>query len=72
MRHGLFIGGGGMGQERKRHVNINLFGRWTVRWGGFSRSGIQGSKIYVLSLEPKEHKSFRPGARPGRPVTRVT
>ena len=40
--------------------------------GGVSRSGVQGSKIYVLSSEPKEHKSFCPGSRPGRPVTGVT
>ena len=37
-----------------------------------SPSGDQGSKIYVLSSEPKEHKSFCPGTWPGRPVTRVT
>ena len=32
----------------------------------------QGSKIYVLCSESKEHKSFSPGTRPGRPVTGVT
>ena len=59
-------------QERKRHININLFGRWPLRWPGVSRPGSQGSKIYVLSSEPKEHKSFCPDTRPGRPVTGVT
>ena len=28
-------------------------------------TGGQGSKVYVLCAEPKEHKHFRPGARPG-------
>ena len=28
-------------------------------------TGGQGSKVYVLCVEPKEHKHFRPGARPG-------
>ena len=40
--------------------------------GGVSRSGVQGSKIYVLCSEPKEHKSFFLGTRLGRPVTGVT
>ena len=40
--------------------------------GGVSRSAAQGSKIYVLSSEPKEHTSFCPGARPGKLVTGVT
>ena len=30
----------------------------------------QGSKVYVLCAEPKEHKHFRPGARPGGLGTR--
>ena len=28
-------------------------------------TGGQGSKVYVLCAEPKEHKHFRPGTRPG-------
>ena len=43
-----------------------------VGGGGVSRSGVQESKIYELSSEPKEHKSFCPGTRPGRPVSGVT
>ena len=62
-----------MGQERKRHININkFFRRLPGRGGGVSRpgggglpTGGQGSKVYVLCAEPKEHKRFRPGSRPG-------
>ena len=56
-----------LSQERKRHININLF--WPVtRPGdrGVSRPGGQGSKFYVLSSEPKEHKSFFSGYPTGR------
>ena len=35
-----------------------------ARWGGFSRPGGQGSIVYVLCAEPKEHKYFSPA--PGR------
>ena len=28
-------------------------------------TGGQGSKVYVLCAEPKEHEHFRPGTRPG-------
>ena len=34
-------------------------------WGGGLPTGGQGSKVYVLCAEPKEHKRFRPGTRPG-------
>ena len=34
-------------------------------WGGGLPTGGQGSKVYVLCTEPKEHKRFRPGTRPG-------
>ena len=35
-------------------------------WGGGGLpTGGQGSKVYVLCAEPKEHKRFRPGTRPG-------
>ena len=33
-------------------------------------TGGQGSKVYVLCAEPKEHKPFRPGTRPGGSGTR--
>ena len=33
--------------------------------GGGLPTGGQGSKVYVLCAEPKEHKRFRPGTRPG-------
>ena len=33
--------------------------------GGGLPTGGQGSKVYVLCAEPKAHKRFRPGARPG-------
>ena len=39
---------------------------------GVSRAGGQGSKIYALSLEPKEHECICPGTQPGRQVTKVT
>ena len=35
-------------------------------------TGGEGSKVYVLCAEPKEHKHFRPGTRPGGSVTGVT
>ena len=35
------------------------------RVGGGLPTGGQGSKVYVLCAEPKEHKRFRPGTRPG-------
>ena len=35
-------------------------------------TGGQGSRAYVLCAEPKEHKHFRPGTRPGGSVTGVT
>ena len=33
--------------------------------GGGLPTGGQGSKVYVLCAEHKEHKRFRPGTRPG-------
>ena len=65
--------GGGDSQERKRHININIFVAGDPSGDrGVSRPGGQGSKFYVLSSEPKEHKSFCTDTRPGRPVTGVT
>ena len=39
-------------------------------WPGVSRPGGQGSKVYVLCAEPKEHKHSRPCTRPGGSDTR--
>ena len=33
-------------------------------------TGGQGPKVYVLCVEPKEYKPFRPGTRPGGSGTR--
>ena len=33
--------------------------------GGGLPAGGQGSKVYVLCAEPKEHNRFRPGTQPG-------
>ena len=55
-------------KESTRHININNFVRRLLGWGGV-RPGV---KRYVLCAEPKEHEHFRPGARPGGSVTRVT
>ena len=40
--------------------------------GVVSRPGGQGSNVYVLCAEPKEHEHFRPSTRPGVSVTGVT
>ena len=40
--------------------------------GGVSRLGGQGSHVYVLCAEPKEHKHFRLGTQQGGSVTEVT
>ena len=39
--------------------------------GGVSRPGGQGSNVYVMCVEPKEHKHVRLGTRPGGSVTGV-
>ena len=39
----------------KTKAHKHMFWPVTVRWGVVSWSGVQGSKIYVLSSEPKEH-----------------
>ena len=44
---------------KERHININLFGRCPSGGEGVSRSGVQGSEIYVPSSEPKEHREGR-------------
>ena len=45
---------------RKGKGHINLFRQSPGGEGVVSRTGGRGSKIYVLSSEPKEHKSFIP------------
>ena len=40
-------------QEKTRHININLLGRWALWWPGGLLTGRPGSKTYVLSSEPK-------------------
>ena len=60
-------------QARKRHINMNiLFGDCLGGGGGVSLLGGQGSKVYVLCAEPKEHEHFRPGARLEGSVSGVT
>ena len=62
----------GQTQEGKRHININIFsghcpgGRGSLDWVA------RGQNVYVLCAKPKEHKRFRPGARPGGSVTGMT
>ena len=58
--------------KEKAHKHKQIF-PVTARVGGVSPdrvarglpTGGQGSKVYVLCAEPKEHKHFRPGTRPG-------
>ena len=54
------------------HIDINHFDSDTSGEGAVSWPGGQRSKIYVLSSEPKEQKSFAGGTRSGRSVTGVT
>ena len=60
-------------RKEKAHKHKQIF-RWLPGRGGgeVSRPGGQGSNVYVLCAEPKEHKHFRPGARLGGSVTGVT
>ena len=46
-------------------VTARAAGGLPTGWGGGLPTGGQGSKVYVLCAEPKEHKRFRPGTRPG-------
>ena len=57
--------------KKKAHKQKSFWPVTTPVTGGVSRPGGQGSEIYVLCSEPKEHKSFCPDTRPGRPVTGV-
>ena len=65
----LYTSGGG------RDININIFfsGHCLGEGGGgVSRPGGQGSSVYVLCAEPKEHQHFCSDARPVGSVTGVT
>ena len=57
-------------EKAHKHKQFCLVIAW-VRGGG-SRPGGQGSNVYVLCAEPKEHKHFCPGTRPEGSVTGVT
>ena len=58
--------------ERKRHININNFSRDCPGGGGGLPTGWPGVKHVLRCAEPKEHKHFRPGTRPGGSVTGCT
>ena len=45
--------------------NLALGGVSRPGGGGVSRPVARGQQVYVLCAEPKEHKRFRPGTRPG-------
>ena len=47
-------------REEKKHTKTHIFCQWSFRSGEGTPtlSGGQGSWVYVLSSEPKEHKSF--------------
>ena len=51
--------------KKRAHKHTSFWPVIPVR----SRSGGQGSDVHALSSEPKEHKTFCPGTRPGEPVT---
>ena len=57
--------------KEKAHKHKQIFpvtaraGGLPTGWGGGLPTGGQGSKVHVLCAEPKEHKRFRPGTRPG-------
>ena len=59
--------------KEKAHKHKQIFpvtaragrGGLPTGWGGGLPTGGQGSKVYVLGAEPKEHKRFRPGTRLG-------
>ena len=46
-------------------VTARVGGGLPPGWPGVSRPVARGPKVYVLCAEPKEHKHFRPGTRPG-------
>ena len=51
--------------KEKAHKHKQIFPVTARAGGGGLPTGGQGSKVYVLCAEPKEHKCFRPGTRPG-------
>ena len=59
--------------KEKAHKHKQIFPVTARAGGGVSRpggggglpTGVEGSKVYVLCAEPKEHKRFRPVTRPG-------
>ena len=51
-------------------VTARVGGGSPDRVAGGLPTGGQGSKVYVLCAEPKEHKHLRPGTRPGGSGTR--
>ena len=55
--------------KKKAHKHESFWPVTPPVTGGVSRPGGQGSKFYVLSSEPKEHRSFCPDTRPGGLVT---
>ena len=63
-----------LGKEKehkyKQFFQVNDGGGSRDRVGRGLQTGGQGSKVYVLCPEPKEHKHFRPGTRPGGSGTR--
>ena len=63
-------------RKEKAHKHRQIFpvtawvgGGLPTGWPGLPTGG-QGSKVYVLCAEPKEHTHSRPGTRPGGSATR--
>ena len=64
-------GHGTLSGKKKAHKHKSFWPVTPPVTGG-SPDREAGSKFYVLSSEPKEHKSFCPDTRPGGPVTGAT
>ena len=58
--------------KKKAHKHKSFWPVTPLVTGGSPDREASESKFYVLSSEPKEHKSFCPGTRPGGPVTGAT
>ena len=58
--------------KKKAHKHKSFWPVTPPVAGGSPDREAGGSNFYVLSSEPKEHKSFCPDTRPGGPVTRPT
>ena len=52
--------------ERKRHININLFGRWPLRWGGSFPAGCPRGKVLCTVLRTQGIQAIFPGYPVGR------